>query len=507
MDTLNNLLAGFAAALHVGPLLGILLGVFVGSLVGALPGIGPVGAMAVLLPLSFALDPNTGLLMIIGIFLGAQYGGSTTSILMRVPGEASSVVTAIDGYEMTKRGRAGAALAVAAVGSFVAGTLAVLLLMLAAGPVSSLAVDLSAPEFLALTVFALFVLARLSGGTLASTMVAAGLGLALATVGISQTSGGARYTFGSSALLSGLEITPVAVGLFGVAEIMVLVAQRGRIPRLPSVKLKEMYPTRAEWRRAVPAIGRGSIIGFLFGLIPGPGGAVSTYASYMLERRMSRHPEEFGRGAIEGVAGPESANNGAAGGSLVPLLVLGVPFSGATALLLAGFTIHDAIPGPLFITQQPELFWSLVAGMLLANVALLILNLPLVGIFTTVLRVPRDLLVTAILLIALVGTFAARNSVTDMVWLVVLGALGYVMVKLNLSRAAMMLAFVIGPLMERSLLQTLSLAQGNPGYLLGRPVAVALFALSAVSLVGPLVLSRWTRRRVPSVLSSVIDDD
>lgn len=264
---------------------------------------------------------------------------------------------------------------------------------------------------------------------------------------------------------------------------------------------------RAEWRRAVPAIGRGSIIGFLFGLIPGPGGAVSTYASYMLERRMSRHPEEFGRGAIEGVAGPESANNGAAGGSLVPLLVLGVPFSGATALLLAGFTIHDAIPGPLFITQQPELFWSLVAGMFLANVALLILNLPLVGIFTTVLRVPRDLLVTAILLIALVGTFAARNSVTDMVWLVVLGALGYVMVKLNLSRAAMMLAFVIGPLMERSLLQTLSLAQGNPGYLLGRPVAVALFALSAVSLVGPLVLSRWTRRRVPSVLSSVIDDD
>ncbi len=507
MDTLNNLAAGFAAALHVGPLLGVLLGVFVGSLVGALPGIGPVGAMAVLLPLSFALDPATGLLMITGIFLGAQYGGSTTSILMRVPGESSSVVTAIDGYEMTKRGRAGAALAVAAIGSFTAGTLAVLLLMLAAGPVSSLAVKLSAPEFLALTVFALFVLARLSGGTFASTMVAAGLGLALATIGISATSGGARFTFGSPALLAGLEITPVAVGLFGVAEIMVLVSQRGKVPALPTVKLKEMLPTGIELRRAAPAIGRGSILGFLFGLIPGPGGAVSTYASYMLEKRVSKHPEEFGSGAIEGVAGPESANNGAAGGSLVPLLVLGVPFSGATALLLAGFTIHDAIPGPLFITQQPALFWSLVAGMFLANIALLILNLPLVGIFTTVLRVPRDLLVAGILVIALVGTFAARNSITDMVWLIVLGALGFLMVKLNLSRAALMLAFVIAPLMERSLLQTVSLAQGNPGYLLGRPVALALLALSAVFVVGPPLLARWTRRRMPPILVSPVDDD
>lgn len=506
MDTWNNLMAGFASAMHVGPLLGVLLGVFVGSLVGALPGIGPVGAMAVLLPLSFALDPATGLLMITGIFLGAQYGGSTTSILMRVPGEASSVVAAIDGYEMTKRGRAGAALAVAAVGSFVAGTLAVLLLMLAAGPVSRLAVDLSSPEFLALTVFALFVLARLSGGTFASTMVAAGLGLALATVGISGTSGGARFTFGSPALLGGLEITPVAVGLFGVAEIMLLVSQRGKIPPLPKVRLKEMLPSRGEWRRAAPAIGRGSILGFGFGLVPGPGGAVSTYASYMLEKRISKRPQEFGKGAIEGVAGPESANNGAAGGSLVPLLVLGVPFSGATALLLAGFTIHDAIPGPLFIRQQPELFWSLVAGMFLANIALLILNLPLVGIFTSVLRVPRDLLVTGILIVALVGTFAARNSVTDLVWLIALGALGYAMVKLHLSRAALMLAFVIGPLMERSLLQTVSLAQGNPTYLLGRPFAMVLLVLSALFVLAPPLLAHWSRRRLP-ILAAPVDDD
>lgn len=495
MEALNALMAGFEAILHPGPLFAMFLGVIVGSLVGALPGIGPVGAMAVLLPLSFSLDPAAGLLMITGIFLGSQYGGSTASILMNVPGEASSVVTAIDGHEMTKRGRAGAALAVSAIGSFVAGTLAVVLLMFAAGPVSELALSFSAPEFLALSVFALFVLSRLSGGSFSATMVAAGIGLALATVGVDETSGGVRYTMGSDSLISGVEITPVAVGLFGVAELMLLVERRGTVPKLPTVRMRELYPTRAELRRAAPSMGRGSVLGFLFGLLPGPGAAVSTYASYMLERRVSRYKGEFGKGAIEGVAGPESANNGAAGGSLVPLLVLGVPFAAPTALLLAGFTIHGVIPGPLFIDQEPDLFWSLVAGMFLANVALLVLNLPLVGIFTAMLRVPRDVLVALILLIAAVGTFAARNSIVDVGWMIAMGILGYGMVKFGLSRAALMLAFVVAPLMERSLLQTITLSQDDPAYMLGRPLAVTLLLLSLIALAAPPLVRRYRSNR------------
>lgn len=496
MDTLSGLADGFGAIMAVGPVLGLLLGVFVGSLVGALPGIGPVGAMAVLLPLSFALDPAGGLLMIIGIFLGAQYGGSTTSILMRVPGEASSVVTAIDGYEMTKRGRAGAALAVAAIGSFAAGTLAVVLLMLLAGPVSSIAVELGAPEFLALTVFALLVLARVSGGGFVPTMVAVAVGLVLSTIGIDETSGATRLTFGLDSLVQGVDITPVAVGLFGLAEILLLVEQRGRPPTLPRVPLRELYPNRAELRRAMPAIARGGLLGFLFGLVPGPGGAMSTYSSYMLERRLSRHREEFGHGAVEGVAGPESANNAAVGGSLVPLLVLGIPFSAATALLLAGFTVHGAIPGPLFIQNQSALFWSLVAGMYVANVALLVLNLPLVGIFTSVLRAPRDVLVVCILVVAVLGTYATRSSLSDVVWLVGMGVVGYGMVKLDLSRPALMLAFVVGPFMERSLRQTLELSAGDAGYAARHPFAVGLVVAALLGVLAPVL----RRRRAPAAV-------
>jgi len=507
METINNLLQGFAAVFSGGPFLAVLLGVFVGSLVGALPGIGPVGAMAVLLPLSFALSPTAGILMIAGIYLGSQYGGSTSSILMRVPGEASSVVTAMDGYEMTKRGRAGAALAVAAIGSFVAGTLAVLLLMLVSVPVSNFAKEFSAPEYLALTVFALLVLSRLSGGSFAATMAAAGLGLMLATFGVDQTTGNARFTFGSDALIQGLETTAVAVGLFGIAEVLLLAERRGKVPDLPRVRLRDLYPTKREFRRAVPSMFRGGMLGFLFGLVPGPGAVLSTYASYLVERKVSKHKEEFGKGAIEGVAGPESANNGSAGGAMIPLLVLGIPFSGPTALLLAGFTIHGAIPGPLFIEQEPELFWGLVAGLYAANVILLILNLPLVGIFTSMLRVPRDVLLVLILVLALVGTFAARNSMVDVMWVVIMGVLGYLMVKANLSRVALMLAFVIAPFMERALTQTLTLAGGNPAYVLQRPIALAVLVLTALILAVPTLLRLAGYGKVSGDLSKIDSDD
>jgi len=503
MEALNNLVEGFAALFSGWALLAVLVGVFIGSLIGVLPGIGPVGAMAVLLPISFTLGPASGLLMIIGIYFGSMYGGSTTSILMRVPGEASSVIASIDGHEMTRRGRAGAALSVAAIGSFIAGTIAIVLLMLAANPLSNFAVGFSSPEFLALTIFALLVLSRLTGGSFAGTMVAASLGLLLATIGLDETTGNARFIFGETSLAQGLEVTPVAVGLFGIAEILLLAEQRGRLPELPAVRLRDLYPTKGELRRAVPPMFRGGILGFLLGLMPGPTAATSSYASYMLERRVSGHGEEFGKGAIEGVSGPESANNGAARGAMIPLLILGIPFNAVTALLLAGFTIHGAIPGPLFIDQEPELFWSLVAGMYAANIMLLILNLPLVGIFTSMLRVPRDIQLALILVIAVVGTYATRNSMLDVGWLIVMGALGYFMVKVGLPRVALMLAFVIAALMEESLIQTLSLANGNPLYIFGRPISAAILILTALILIGPWLLKLFGNTRLAATLASI----
>jgi len=493
------LLDGFQFIAVPSALLALLVGVFVGSVVGVLPGIGPIGAMAILMPFSFALDPVVGILMLAGIYFGAMYGGSTTSILMRVPGEASSVITAIDGYEMTRRGRAGAALAVSAMGSFVAGTLAVLALMLVAPALSEFAIGFAAPEYLALAVFALFVLSRLSGGSLWPAMAAAGLGLVLATIGLNTGTGNTRFTFETTYLTQGIDITALAVGLYGLAEIFLMIERKGEIPPLARVRMRELYPTRAELRRAVPAMFRGGAIGFFLGLTPGPSGVLSTYASYWVERRISKHKDEFGKGAVEGVAGPESANNGASGGAMIPLLVLGIPFAAPTALLLGGFTVHNIIPGPLLIQQQPTLFWGLVAGMYVANVLLLVLNLPLVGMFVQLLRVPRDILVSFIVLIAVLGTLATRNSMFDVVVLLVMGLLGYLMVKASLPRATLILAFIVGPLLESSLTQTMILAQGDPTYLFSRPIAATLIGLTVLALVAPPIAVAVRRRRSPSM--------
>lgn len=495
MDVIGDLGAGFAAILDPVLLLTLVAGVLVGSIVGVLPGIGPIGAIALLLPLSFALDPAAGLILIAGIYLGSQYGGSTSSILLGVPGEASSVVTTLDGYPMAKMGRAGAALAVAAIGSFVAGTIAVLLLMVVAGPLSDFAAQFASPEYLALAVFALLVLSRLAGGSFVTTFAAVGLGLMLATIGLDQSSGTVRFTMGNADLIQGVDVTAVAVGLFGIAEILLLAEGGTAAARMPKVPFRSLLPSGADLRRATPAMFRGGLLGFLFGLIPGPSAVVSTYASYMLEKRISKHRDEFGSGAIEGVAGPEAANNGAAGGAMVPLLILGLPFNAATALLLAGFTIQGVIPGPLFMSSEPALFWTLIAGLYAANVALLVLNLPLVGLFTRLLQVPRDVLLTLVVVVAIVGTYAARQELADVFWLLVMGVLGYVMVKLGISRVALMLAFVIGPLLETSLKQTIVLSHGDPFYLLSRPISATVVVLTALLLIVPLVLRRLAARR------------
>jgi putative tricarboxylic transport membrane protein len=490
--TLTLLLDGFAALLQPLPLAVLFLGVFVGSITGVLPGLGPVGAMAILLPFSFALDAASGILMLAGIFFGARYGGSTTAILMRLPGETTSVVTAIDGYEMTKRGRGGAALAVAAIGSFIAGTLGVLILMLVGPSLSDLALHLSSPEFVVLTVLALLLLVRVMGGSPWMAMAAATLGLALSTIGYDALNGMERLTFGSSDLAQGLDPAPLAAGLFGLAEIFASARGGPTVARVARVALRELLPTKAELRRAVPAMFRGGAIGFIYGLFPGPSGVLATYTSYRVEQRLAReHKAEFGSGAIEGVAGPESSDNGAATAHLVPLLILGLPFTAGTALLLSALLAHDVVPGPLFITKQPDIFWTVIAGLYLANIALLILNLPLVGIFVQVLRVPRDILLSTIIAVVLVGTYAVRNSLFDVVVLIVAGVVGYWFVLVGFPRAPLILGFVLGPFIESSLSQTIALSAGNPAYILSRPISVGMIALGTVTLV----ISTWLRRR------------
>ncbi len=392
--------------------------------------------MALLLPSTFALDPATALIMLAGIYYGSMYGGSTTSILVNVPGEAASVVTAIDGYQMARKGRAGAALAVSAVGSFVAGSVGVVGIVLFASWLADLALKFGPPEYFALAVAGLAILSRLSGGSIAMSLLMVGFGLAIGTVGMEPISGVRRFTFGSLQLSQGIELVPVIMGLYGVAEVLVLAEEGMKRAIVTDVRFRELFPTRAEWRLSGWPIARGSVVGFLTGLIPGPSTVLATFISYTLERRISKTPERFGKGAIEGVAGPETANNAATAGAMVPLLSLGIPFSPATAILLGALVIHGIQPGPMLMAQKPEVFWGVVASMYVGNFLLLILNLPLVGLFVSVLRMPQHMLSTLVLLLCLVGAYSLSNSPLDLWVLVGFGIVGYVFRKLVVDPGA-----------------------------------------------------------------------
>jgi putative tricarboxylic transport membrane protein len=494
MGPLEGLAYGFAVALTPANLFACFVGVLIGTIVGVLPGIGPVGAMALLLPSTFALSPTTALIMLAGIYYGSMYGGSTTSILVNVPGEAGSVVTAIDGYQMARAGRAGAALAVAAVGSFVAGSLGVVGIVLFAAWLADVALQFGPPEYFALSVTGLAVLSRLSGGSVLVSFVMVGLGLAIGTVGMEPISGYRRFTFGSVQLAQGLELVPIIMGLYGVAEVLTLAEAGLRRSQIVNVRLREMFPTREEWRRSAWPIGRGSLLGFLTGLVPGPATVLATFIAYTVERRVSKTPERFGTGAIEGVAGPEAANNGATAGAMVPLLSLGIPFSPATAVLLGALVIHGIQPGPLLMTNQPAVFWGVVASMYIGNFLLLILNLPLVGVFVSILRAPRHVLSTLVLLLCLVGAFSLSNSLLDLWVLVGMGLLGYAFRKLAIDPAPLIIAVVLGPVMEKTLRQTLFMAHGDWRLLVFRPLSLALFVIGALVLVGPPLAAALRRR-------------
>ncbi len=493
---MEGLLYGLSVAITPTNLLFCFVGAFLGTLVGVLPGIGPVGSMALLLGLTYGLEPTTALIMFAGIYYGSMYGGSTTSILVNIPGEASSVVTAIDGYQMARRGRGGAALCLAAMGSFVAGTIGLLLLTFLAPALAGVALRFGPPEYFAIAVLGLFVLSQLSGQGMLKSFIMVALGLGLGTIGMDDISGQTRFTFGFNDLQKGIDFVPVAMGLFGVAEILDVASQKlHEKQEIIKVRFRELLPNKEEAKRSVGPTIRGSFVGFLIGLIPGPAAVISTFVSYTLERKLSKNPDEFGKGAPEGVAGPESANNSAAIGAFVPVLSLGIPFAPPTALLLSAMLIHGVTPGPLLIQEHPAVFWGLIGSMYIGNLMLVVLNLPLVGLFVKVLRVPSNLLMPIILLFCIVGVFAINNAISD-IWIMILfGVAGFFLNRWGFSTAPMVLALVIGPMLENSLMQSLMLSQGSLSIFYSRPLTATLFALT-IAIVALPPLFRLLKRTI-----------
>jgi putative tricarboxylic transport membrane protein len=482
MESLHNIALGLQVALQPSNLFVCFVGVFVGTLIGVLPGIGPVGTMSLLLPATFQLSPVAAIIMLAGIYYGAQYGGSTTSILVNIPGEASSIVTCLDGYQMARKGRAGPALGMAALGSFAGGVFATIGLMLLAAPLAEAALSFGPPEYFALMCAALVVLTFLSRGSMYKSLMMGLLGLLLSFVGLDMFTSAQRFTFGVNELTDGIGLIPLVMGLFGVAEILLNVEQSIE-RKIYETKLGEILPTAHDWMVAKWSIVRGTIIGFFLGILPGGGAVLSSFVSYAVEKRISRYPERFGTGVIEGVAGPETANNAAAQASFIPLLSLGIPPNVVMAVLFGGLLIHGIQPGPLLIQQHPELFWGVVASMLVGNAMLLVLNLPLIGIWVRLLRVPYEILFPLILFLCVTGVYSVNNSRVDVYLMVLFGLVGYLMQKLGYEPAPLALAYVLGPILESALRQSLIISGGSFAIFITRPIAGTAMAVVVALLV------------------------
>jgi putative tricarboxylic transport membrane protein len=479
MDPLAGLLTGFAVILTPQNLYLCLVGSLIGTLVGVLPGVGPLAALALLLPVTFTLSPVGGMVMLCSIFYGAMYGGSTTSVLLNIPGEAASVVTCIDGHQMARQGRAGAALGIAAIGSFIAGTIGVVIMTFFAPLIAAAAIRFGPPENFGLMVLGLVCTLFMISGSAVKGVLMVALGFLVAAVGIDVVNGKERFTFGSVNLSGGIELLSVVIGLFGLTEVFFNVEGELKTTVLAE-RIRGLWPTLGDWRASWRPMLRGSGLGFLLGLVPGGGPVTASFMSYALEKRIARDPQRFGKGAIEGVAGPESANNAAVAGSIIPVLSLGIPGNPVTALLLGALIIQGIQPGPLFMTQRPDLFWGIVASMYVGNVFLLILNLPLVGVWAQLLRVPYRVLFPVVLLLCVVGAYSANKNVFDLWVMLGFGIGGYVLRKLEYDLAPFVIAFVLAPLLEQSLRQSLVMSPDGAMILLQRPVTAALLAASAV---------------------------
>ena len=482
MEGLGLLYSGFVNSLTTVNLVACFIGALVGTLVGVLPGLGPTATMVLMLPFTLPYGPTTGLIMMTGVWYGAMYGGSTTSVLVNIPGEAASVVTCIDGYQMSRKGRAGAALALVAIGSFVAGTIGILGLQLFAPVLGNAALSFGPPEFLCFMILAFVLLSNLSAEAPLKGALMIALGLFLSTIGITPMDSYPRFTFGSEQLMLGIDFLPIAVGLFGISEILNIAIEKYVKPVVRKVRLRELYPNRDEIRRSINPMLRGSVLGFFVGLLPGPCTVISTFVAYALEKRISKTPERFGHGAVEGVVAPESANNSAVMGSMVPLLTLGIPFAAPSAIMLAGLRMHNVEPGPMLFVTNPDVFWTFIAAMYIGNLMLLILNLPLVGAFARIAMIRPQILLPIISLICLVGVYSVRNSLFDVWVMIAAGVVGYFLRKWKYPIAPFIIGVVLGPTTENSLRQTLLMFKGDISLVADRSLSVALLALAAAFL-------------------------
>ena len=485
LESLTSLAYGFNIALQPQNLLYCFIGVTMGTLVGVLPGIGPTATIALLLPATFKLNPISAIIMLSGICYGAMYGGSTTSILLNIPGEASSVVTCLDGYQMARKGRAGPALGISAFGSFIAGTFSIVGLVIFAPTLAEFALKFGPPEYFALMVMGLSVVAYLARKSMAKALMMAVVGIVLGCVGLDPITATPRFTFGILDLADGIGIAPVVMGLFGIAEVLENLGVLTKAEVFAG-KIKGLFPDREDWRRSIGPIARGSLLGFFLGLLPGVGAIVPQFLSYALEKKLSRHPERFGSGEIEGVASPEACNNAAVGGTFIPLLSLGIPSNAMTAILLGALMIYGLTPGPLLIKNSPDLFWGVIASMYIGNIMLLILNLPLIPMWVSVLKIPYSYLSSFIILFCLIGAYSLNNSTSDIYIAVIFSLVGLLMKKFAFEPAPLVLAFVLGPLLETALRRSLILSDGSFLIFLQRPISAAFILFSVVVLVAPL---------------------
>lgn len=481
METLGLLIYGFQMALTLHNLLFCLIGVSVGMFIGVLPGLGPVAGTAILIPLTFSMEPTPAIIMLSGIFYAAMYGGTITSVLINTPGESASVITCFDGYQMAKQGRAGAALGIAAIGSFIGGIVAIVLLSFLGPTLAKWAIKFGPAEFFAIMTFGLLLIVGLMGKSIVKGMIAVLIGLILSMVGQDPGSGAERYTFDQLELVDGIDFVVLAMGLFGVSEILLNAESNMDIATPP--KVKGFIPPREEWGPSAKAVGRGTLLGMLLGLIPGASASIASLLSYSLEKKVAKDPSRFGKGAIEGVAGPETANNAYAGAALIPLFTLGIPSSPTVAILLGAFTMHGLIPGPLLYKNNPDFIWAVIASMFIGNVVLLIMNLPMANFWAKVARVPYKLLAPLILLICMVGVYSVSRSVFDVGLLVFFGIVGYFMKKLEIPSAALLLSFILGNNIEFSLIQVMSLSKNGLLYLFQRPISGTLMTLCLIILV------------------------
>lgn len=498
MDQIANLMGGFATAFSPYYLLMCLGGVLMGQIIGALPGIGPSAAIALLLPLTIGADPTGTLIMFSGLYAGSQYGGTLTAVLLNVPGEASSVMTAVDGHKLAQQGRAGAALGTAALASFLAGTAGTVGLMFLAPPLAKLALAFGPPEYFSLVLLGLTALAAV-GGSVSKGLAGGMLGLVLGTIGIDEQSGVTRFTFGQLWLLDGIDFVIIAVALFGVGEVL---ATSYQTESQTAIKVESAFPTRDDWRRSRMPIVRGTLIGFLIGCLPAAGATIASFIAYIVEKKVSKTPERFGHGVIEGVAGPEAANNSAVSGALVPMFALGIPGSGTTALMLGALIMFGLRPGPDMFTTNSDLIWGVIASLYIANFLLLILNMPLAGLFARLLSVRYSLLYPPILAICLLGAYANANSLQDCWLLVGFGLLGWIMKRYSWPAAPLVLGLVLGPLFETSMRQALSMSRGDMLIFLTRPISATLLAIALLTIAAPTVamaFGKIGRRGAPAV--------